>query len=37
MSTVPPALKAIYLPHIYSVVTVQDYASCPNIHVLTMW
>ena len=31
------ALKASCLPHVYSIVTVQDYASCPNIHVLTMW
>ena len=31
--TVPPILKAICLPHVYSTVTVQDCVSCPNIHV----
>jgi len=25
------------LPHVYSTVTVQDCASCPNIHVSYMW
>ena len=37
MSTVPPGLKAICLPHVYSAVTVQDCASCPNVHVYYMW
>jgi len=27
----------MYLPHVYSAVTVQDCASCPNIHVSYMW
>jgi len=25
------------LPHVYSIVTVQDCASCPNVHVSYMW
>ena len=25
------------LSHVYSAVTVQDYASCPNVHVSYMW
>jgi len=25
------------LPHVYSAVTVQDCASCPNVHVSYMW
>ena len=37
MSTTPPALKAICLPYVYSAVTVQDYASCPNVHMYYMW
>ena len=32
-----PTLKVLYLSHVYSAVTMQDCASCPNIHVLTMW
>ena len=35
--TVPPVLKAICLPHVYSAVTVQDCASYPNVHMLTIW
>ena len=31
------ALKASCLSHVYSAVTVQDCASCPNIHVYYMW
>ena len=36
-STMPPALKAICLSHVYSAVTVQDCASCPNVHMSYMW
>ena len=25
------------LPHVYSAVTVQDCASCPNVHMSYMW
>ena len=31
-----PALKASCLSHVYSAVTVQDCASCPNVHVSNM-
>ena len=34
MSTAPPTLKAIYLPHVYSAVTVQDCAFCPNVKIV---
>ena len=37
MSTAPPALMSMCLPHVYSAVTVQDCTSCPNIYMLTMW
>ena len=35
--TVLPVLKASCLSYVYSAVTVQDCAFCPNIHMFTMW